>query len=262
MTTQNVYHYFIRSGWQGQAETPAVVGANLLKTLDALSGIDSIFASWEIFDGRNVSSLPLSAARSRITSIVENNVGRDDFDRPSPVYGYYVAAMAGKFKDPRSVNFKVHAGGHYSEGTVLEFGEDNVVPDLTIVTYPLFRAALLAINTIWRAPWTCAQAFCFGTVAVPVDFGGVQAKRIDSVTQVPIDPAFPYSIFHIPWITYLSAPHTAGLTLPAEIEVERMPDGGLLMTSTRQRLDPTNPEHARRARVLAEAMMARTKRAP
>jgi hypothetical protein len=81
--------------------------------------------------------------------------------------------------------------------------------------------------------------------------------RIDSVEQVPLDPTFPYSIFQIPWIAYLSAEHAAGITLPRDILTERTPDGGLLMSATTERLDPDNPEHVRRARMIAEVMIAR-----
>lgn len=36
MMTQIVYDYFIRSTWKGRTETPAVIGAKFLKTLDAV----------------------------------------------------------------------------------------------------------------------------------------------------------------------------------------------------------------------------------
>ena len=84
---------------------------------------------------------------------------------------------------------------------------------------------------------------------VPIDFApGVPAFRIDSAMQVPLDPTFPVSVFHVPWIVYLSADRAAGLTLALEILTERTPDGGLLMSATTERLDPTNPEHVRRSR--------------
>ena len=246
------YRYFIRSGWPERVETPASISAKFL----SLSRVDPVFSIWEILDRRKVSSLPLAAARPRLAAIIEDNVTRDDFDKPSVVYGYHANAIAGEFRQPRSVSFKVKAGGRYENGTRLEFGEYDVPPDLAIVTYPLFKAALLAINMVWGAPWACAQAFRSGAVAVPVDFGGRQGSRIDSVTQVPVDPTFPQSIFHIPWITYLASPLTVGLRLAPEIFAERTPDGGLLMTATEDRLDPTNPEHVQRARVLSEIMIA------
>ena len=64
--------------------------------------------------------------------------------------------------------------------------------------------------------------------------------------------------FHIPWLGYLSAPLASGFELPPEILTERTPDGGLLMTATKERLGPTVPEHRRRLRVIAETMVART----
>jgi hypothetical protein len=257
------YRYFIRSGWPERVEAAAAIGAKFVKTLDALSRIDAIFATWRVFDNLfdtwRVSLLSLADARSRIAAIVENNVTRDEFGKASLVRGYHAKARAGPFRDPRSVTSSVTAGARYENGTKLEFGEYDVAPDPAIITYPLFKAALLAINAIWQAPWACAQAFRSGAILVPTtEFGGVPGYRIDSVTQAPGDPGFPYSIFHIPWIAYLSAELAAGLRLTPEILTEHTTDGGLLMSATAERFDPTNPEHLRRARILAEVMIERT----
>jgi hypothetical protein len=254
------YSYFIRSGWPERDDAPSAIGEKFLETLDALTGVDSIFADWKIFDARNVSSSSLAQARSGIMTIVQNNVSRDDFGEPSLVYGYRVSALAGEFRDPRSVHFKVKAGARYENGTTLEFGEYDVAPDPAVITYPLFKTALLAINAIWQAPWACAQTFRAGAVFVPTtEFGGgLSGFRIDSVQAAPGDPSFPYSIFHIPWIAYLSPELAAGLDATSEILTEHAPDGGLLMSVTSERFDPTNAEHLRRARILAEIMIERT----
>jgi hypothetical protein len=191
--------------------------------------------------------------------LIEDCVSRDDYNEPDPYYGYHPKALAGESRDARSVIFGLDAGGEHDGSTKLTFGfYFDAPPDLAIVTYPLCKAALLAINAIWRAPWACAQAFGSAPVMIPVDIGGVQGTRIDSVVPLPRDPTFPYSIFHIPWIAYLSAEFKAGIKLPPEILTERTRDGGLLMTATKERLDPDNPEHARRARILAETMIKQT----
>ena len=255
---QVFYTYYIRSEWQGRTETPTSIGAKFVKTLDALSNIDPILADWTVSDARNMALLSLAAARSRMASIIENNIARDDFDEPSPVYGYHAHARAGRFKDPRSVMFTLQAGGKRGGDTMLKFGEYDVAPDVSIVTYPLFKAALLAINAVWPASWACAQVYRSGAIAVPIDLGGAQAFRLDSVSQVPSDPTFPDTAFHIPWIACLSWGLTTGLKLAPEILTERTPDGGLLMSATTDRLDPTNPEHIRRARILAETLIACT----
>jgi hypothetical protein len=76
--------------------------------------------------------------------------------------------------------------------------------------------------------------------------------------MIPGEPAFPDTDFHVPWMAYLSAPIAARLELPPEIVTEHTPDGGLLMIATEERLDPENPEHRRRARLLGETMTERT----
>jgi hypothetical protein len=88
----------------------------------------------------------------------------------------------------------------------------------------------------------------------------VQAFRAD-YDKVPLYPGaalFPYSRFHIPWIAYLGPALLPSPMQPPDITTEHTPDGGLLMTVTEDRLDPTNPEHLRRARTLAETMIAQT----
>jgi hypothetical protein len=271
MTPEPFYNYFIRSTWHGRVETPAAIGAKFLNTLDALSGIDRIFSGWKIYDfpnpcsgdlmtdSLNIKATPLAFARPRIAQIIENYVARDDFNEPIPSYGYNATALTSEIDGPRVACLSVLAGGKREGRTMLEFGGYHIPSDLTIVTYPLYKAAVLAINAAWRAPWACAEVFRSGTISVPdVEIvPGLVATRIDSITQVPLDPMFPKSIFHIPWIAYLSAEHAAGVTLTRDILTERTPDGGLLMSATTDRLEPMNPEHVRRARIIAEVMIAR-----
>jgi hypothetical protein len=270
VTTEPYYVYSIRSQWRGRIETPAAIGAKFVNMLDALSRIDPIFRDWILSDFPNPSSgdaitdfsniklVSLSAARPRITEIIEDNVVLDDARKPSPDDGYTGIAVGGELNSPREVHIRLTAGGEYEGSTDLEFGRFTA-PDLTIVTYPLYKAALLAINAVWRAPWACAYAFRCGTISVPgVEIApGVVATKIEGVTRVPLDPTYPYSVFHIPWIAYLSAENAAGIALTRDILTERTPDGGLLMSATTDRLDPMNPEHVRRARILAEVMIAR-----
>jgi hypothetical protein len=259
MTSAN-YRYFVRGSSLGPAnEKPAVTGAKFLQTLDALSGVDPLFAgwqftgAWQILEEHRSSFVPLADGRKRIAEIVESGVYIDDFNKPRPEYGHGVHAVAGA-RGPRHVGFTASTSRQSFE---LSFGEYNIASDLSIVTYPLFKAALLAIIAPWDAPWACAQAFRSDAVMVPIDFGpGVPAFRVDSAPKVPLDPTFPKSVFHVPWIGYLSAHLAAGLRLSSEILTERTPDGGLLMSAYTERLDPTNPEHVRRARILAEILIA------
>ena len=242
------FEYSIRSDLPGHPEEPASLGAKFVDTLDALSRIDpTIFTSWEVMDMPARDSLPLAQARHRIGSIIEKNVTRDDFRRPEPYYGYSAVAFTGNVAKSRRVSLRIKAGGNRKGRTTLETGDWKVFPDPAIVTYPIFKAALLALNAIWLPPCACADAF-------RMDY--------DKAPLIPGTPLFPYSRFHIPWLAYLSAPLTDDLDLPADIPTERTPDGGLLMIAAEKRLDPTDPEHLRRARILGETMMARTGYSP
>jgi hypothetical protein len=238
------FDYSICSAPSGQAESSSTLGTRFLNSLDTLNRIDpTIFTNWEIMDFPASASIPLAAARPRIGAIVEANITRDDHGKPSPHYGYSCVAFTDNATKPRNVTLTIKAGGKDQGHISLETGSYRVAPDPSILTYRFFRAALLAINAIWSPPWSCAQAFRLGYYEVPL---------------VPGAPLFPYSRFHIPWIAYLSAPLAAGVDRAPEILSENTPSGGLLMTATKDRLDPTNPEHMRRARVLAETLIART----
>ena len=52
--------------------------------------------------------------------------------------------------------------------------------------------------------------------------------------------------------------HAVGLKVTSEILTEHLPDGGLLMSVTTERFDPTDAKHLRRARIVAEIMIERT----
>jgi hypothetical protein len=236
------YDHNIRFEFPRRLESAAAVAERFLKTLDSLSRTDALFADWNVDDFRGRASRPLVEVRSQVPAIVARNVVRDD-QGPSPEDGYHASAAVGKFEDPRSASFAVRAGGKSENYGKLEFGSWRVMPDPALVTYPRYRAALMAINAEWLATWACAYAF-------KLDY--------DKSPLIPGEPLFPYSPFHIPWFGYLSAPLASGFQLPAKIRGERTPDGGLLLTATEERLDPTDPEHLRRARFLAETMIART----
>lgn len=239
------FNYSIRSELPAHPESPASLGAKFLTTLDALSGIDPIFSNWLVMKYRPAAdSFPLATVRPRIAAIIENNVHRDDLGAPQPDEGYTLGAYTETPGDTRSVHLRINDGGDKQKGdTHLELGGFASASDLAVVTYPLYKAALLAINTSWPPPWACAYAF--------------QVDYFDE-PLAPGAPLFPYSKFHIAWIGYLSAPLAKGLALPPEILTERTVDGGVLMTAVEERLDPTNIEHLRRARILAETMVKHT----
>jgi hypothetical protein len=250
------FKYFVRHPLPAGSLTPDWLGPKFIATLDALTPIDpDIFAGWQVSEIRKMKEIPLAAARPRIAEIIGRDVHHDDWG-PAPEHGYSAVATTTAPARARLMSLSVDAWGRLGNGSVeLTAGGIMVPSDPAIVTYPLFRAALLAINEIWMPPWSFACARRLGTIAVPSGHGG---STIECVPQVPSDPTFPDSIFFVPWIIYLAAESAASLAPPPEILTERTADGGLLMTATEERLDPDNPEHARRARTLAQTMIKQT----
>jgi hypothetical protein len=237
--SESEFNYSIRLPFAARAVTPDWLGSKFLATLDALTQIDSdIFPDWEVGDLPAMKGYPLSVARSRIAELIDHNVSRDDRGRPEPESGYTAVAHT-------TIAAKSHRMTVWFDRNTnvwLKAGDVMVAPDPAIVSYPLFRAALLALNRIWQQHWACAQAF---------------RVHYDKVPLYSNAPLFPYSRFHVPWIVYLGPSLLNGGVSFPDIKTENMPDGGLLMTATEERLDPTNSEHLSRARVLAETLIAR-----
>jgi Immunity protein 52 len=224
-------------------ETPAVIGAKLLDSLDALSRVDPLFTDWEILDPVAMTSLPLAIARTRISTVVENNLARDDYDQPEPESGYSLVAQTGNAIPSRIVTLRATVGAVFDGAISLRFGDVLQPTDPLIVTYPLFREALLATSAIWRPLWVYVSASTEHYWKGPI---------------VPGAPVIRRNPFFITWIAYLSPAVTRGFVVEPELRTESAPDGGLLMSATDQRFDPSNPEHLRRACILAETMIART----
>jgi Immunity protein 52 len=240
------FYFGIYYGLPGRRETPAVIGAKLLETLDALSGIDPLFANWKVPDNPTMTYFPLAVARPRIAAIVERNVARNKRKEPQPESGYGFITVTENAIPSRIVSLLVYGGSPDRDELMLRVGDPLYPTDPATVKYGLFREALLATSTIWRPAWAV-----------------VAAKWLRSKAPIsPGEPLFPRSTFRIPWMAYLSPARSLRFALPADIRTERAPDGGLLMTTTEEPFDPTNPEHLRGARILAETMIARVGRYP
>jgi len=93
-----------------------------------------IFADWVVMDLPAVSSIPLRSARFRIAAIIENNVRRDDDDRPEPNRGYAADAFTTNVVDQRRMSIRIVAGGHREGETSLQAGDYKAPPDPAIVT--------------------------------------------------------------------------------------------------------------------------------
>lgn len=236
------YNYGISARWRVEPTTPAVLGERFLRTVEAIAAAAPEAGTWEVLSMRTMDGLTIEEARRTIAELVEENVVEDEDDGPQPEQGYWLVSATSPVPTPRSLQLSATVGGKFGDSIEFEAGGEDTPPAYKMVTYPLFRTALLSVIALWPSAWANAYAF-------RMDY--------DEAPSAPGVPPHPYSIYHLPWLSYLSAPLAEGLTLPDGIMSERTPDGGLLMIAAEERLDPTNPDHMRRSRQMAKIMIER-----
>jgi hypothetical protein len=234
----------INSAWPGRLEPPEAVGSKFLHTLDSLHRVEPSFRNWEASDEMDGSrGYAIEPLRPRIASWVSAHPpATEDLADWVPGVGYWVYAVSHREPGPgpsQQAEFDVRAGSNFRNENHFEIGSALRPPDLTFVTFPLYKAALLTMISIWPAPWACARCSIWG----------------EDPPALAGEPPFPYSQFQMPWIAYLSAERAAGVEVPPPVATERMPDGGLLMIAAETRFDPTNIVHMRAARLIAQTMM-------
>lgn len=250
------HNYEIISVWGTREEPPVEIGRKFLDTLDGLERIDPLFCDWgtndpfppdwetrepddEIFISR-----PLNPLRKDFTPFVEQNVSRDDWGEPEPQFGYDLFAFtrygSAAAPDPLAIAVCLTAGSVSKNTISFAAAPSNIDPDPAIVTFPIFKSALLTLLSIWPALSANVRFSIWG----------------EKPPTLPGEPPFPYSGYQMPWMAYLCAERAARVSLPADILTERTADGGLLMIATEERFDPTNRQHMAHSRVLAEIMIA------
>ncbi len=224
--------YYIRAGWEARAETPDELAARFLRMIDALKKIDPVFSLWTCGGMR---SLDFEKIRDRYAEEIAAGLSRSDWGEPTPVYGYWFAATTRDVPRERYFVVRCHAGGTVKESfpnsIILETSSlANLKPDPSVVSYRVFRPALLAIVDVWN----------------PAHAGAYSQQLIEKYGGD--------SYFSAAWIQYLSPWLAEKITPPSTVLAEHLPNGGLLMSATTETFDIDNPAHLAAAQDMAAAM--------
>jgi len=237
--------YGIRAMWWGLAERPDELGARFLETLDKLEPLSPAMNNWLLVDFVDLVLRPLTEVRSGIADLVLKNVGRDDDDEVDPREGYWMSAEGAEskkgFKTPRSVEVSIRSGSQWLNDAEICVGGIGRPADPALATYPIYRGALEILASTWPCPWVEAHAF-------RPNFPPLKPATIPLTAARELDP--PRETYYFPWMLYLSAPLAAGLEPPKDLLREATPGGGMILSAVQDRLDPDNPDHTRRARLL------------
>jgi hypothetical protein len=226
-----------------------------LHTVDELSSIESLpkdasgwgfctsSTGWKIKnDDIPFELYTMEQARPKIAAIVRESVVRDDFLQPDPAQGYTLLSSNHQLSSAHSVSLTLGAGAAkpLDNDWSIRTGCYEAPVDESILTYPIYRSLFLIMISNWRCSWACVRGWKFKSKPVPGILGGTAFETTFSHT--------------INWLGYLSADESRDLEPPADLIAERTPDGGLLLTSVKHRLDPANPDDMRRSRTLGEFM--------
>jgi hypothetical protein len=244
--------YEIHSAWTGEPEPTLEVGQKFLRFLAQLERLHPSFrdwitrsaapVDWEDPDEPAPEAVAVSSLGADLGDWVMANMCRGEWCEPWPEGGFRLPAYS---NDPTVADradvahVYVSTGGTTVGRANFEIGNEACPPNPALVTHAIYKGATLAVAAVWKAPWANVRVWIWG----------------QKPPTLPGESPFPYSAFQMPWISYLCAERAAKLeTLPGLI-TERTPDGGLLMSATLDRFDPTNAEHMRSSRQIAEIMI-------
>jgi hypothetical protein len=215
--------YTIHAYWGPRRETPEALAARFLNLLGRLSRIDPVFGHW-IWTGAPRKPIAFEDLRNRLPVAVEASIVCGDNGEPIPIYGYNFGVINSMKFQPRAISVRIRAGSWSVAGHIINDAEINtpwrVVPDPAIVTFPIFKAAVLALAESFDATSCFAYPF-----------------EIMNFWKDSVPP------YRLAWISYVGPRFAPLITPPAKAIVERHPHGGLLMAATDETFVTSNPAH-------------------
>ncbi|MBV9509162.1 MAG: immunity 52 family protein [Caulobacteraceae bacterium] len=248
------YFYNMTSFWRPSMEPPEI-GRKFLQTLDDLSKTDQAFHGWgllqpidEYVEEIQLSKLvPIESVRNKMTELVEENVYRGDDEEAWPDGGYSMAALTDYDQQPRRMEehyqIRMQLGGTGIQELKFTAGDVLAAPKLALVTYPIFRAVMEVLASIWP----CNAIVAWGTEDmenpkyVPHTWPGTDVVTYEVIGSDQI---------RLPWFCWLSAAYAPEADPPPQLIVEHLQNGAMLLAAAEERLDFANPEHMARARLL------------
>jgi hypothetical protein len=226
-------NFFLNANWEARAETPDELAARFLRMIDSLKETDPVFSLWTCGARRPEK---LEEVRDRYAAEIAAGVARDEWtNKPCPEEGYSFGAFTRNTPKPRSFTVTCRAGSQVKDVFVNRLiistnAEIRCRPDTDIVSYRIFRSALLAIVDAWDP---------------------VHARA----TSHPLNETYGGGMyFGRAWMKYISPWLAEMITPPPTVLAERLPNGGLLMSATTETFDVDNPEHMKAAQDMEKAI--------
>ena len=204
----------------------------LLACTDCLKQIHPAYDNW-IF---NLKGKPkkFDALRETLAAAIAANVVRGDAGDPTPIYGYRANVLNSMKNDPSSLALRVNAGawvnrGYFCNSAEIKTGK-RIVPDPSIIAYPAFKAALLALVESFDATYCSAYP--------------------QQITNLWPEDAH----LNLAWMSYVAPRFAPLITPPPTAIAERTAQGGLLLSATQETFRVDNPAHLAVAQDILKAL--------
>jgi Immunity protein 52 len=222
--SRKFHNYTIAARWGLRGETPEALADRTRRLILRFQMINPVLAHWYDWPS-GTRAVPLDLALQSLTGRIADAVPRDDDGTPFRRGGYHFWFLNHNTtkEDSRSFALRIRAGSEVYDSFITLGSNDLGPPDPDVVTYKVFKAALLAISECFEA--TYCDAFPSDLMDLWPD-GGRQMHAL-----------------RLAWISYVSPRFAPLVTPPPTALVEYRPDGGLLMAATDETFRTANPKH-------------------
>ena len=150
--TTDSKEYYIIASWEGRAETPDELAPRFLWHDGRFRANRSRFRLWTCGAKRRKK---FEMVRDRYAEEIAAGIELDDWGEPTPVCGYWFGAITRDTPRNRSFAVLCNAGATLKSSfpNHVKFSTSSLAdpqPDADVVSYPVFRSALLAIVDAWE----------------------------------------------------------------------------------------------------------------
>jgi len=232
----------VRGRWGKRPEDAAALAQRLGRFIGSLASIHPRFQSWEREGMRSRSTVPRLITQpsdtKELQTWLEENRAFGVHDGHKAHIGYNVrAGIRGIENEFASFDLSCAAGtADYPYGNRI----DTTIECAGVarsVRFGLARSVLLTLAEVWQADWA------------GVSSGDFRAAQCDQH-----DPAASYLRYHSGWMVYIDANLSGGLKEPEDIAIERLANGAMILTATKEAFDRESPVHNAAARRIQAAL--------
>jgi hypothetical protein len=229
------FYYCISARWGLRLETAGALAERMQQLVARFRTIDPILAQW--YDWQSETRVvPLDLELGSLTKNIANSIDYKGDGTPFYRGGYQFSVVNNDRNKwgPRGFRLWLKGGSDVSRNFATLDTDYGFVPDSDVVTYAIFKAAVLAMSECFEA------TYCDGFHSDLKELWPDRGHRMPAL--------------RLAWFSYVSPRFAPLVTPPSTAIVEYQPNGGLLMAATDETFVTANPKHLAVARDILAAV--------